>query len=178
MKENQRQYTIPLRRYYINTPKYKRSKKAISLIKEFIKKHMKIEDVRIGKQLNEYVWRNGIKNPPSKVRVVATKEDSYITVELEGHTYTVEKIQTEATPDKPTGLKGKLQEKTKSLTESGEEKEESEKESEETTEKPKEKAEKTTTKKTTETKKTEKTKTSKKDSSKKETKPKKTEDKK
>ncbi len=131
MKENQRQYTIPLRKYFVNTPKYKRSKKAISLIKEFIKKHMKTEEVKLGKHLNEYVWRNGIKNPPGKVRVLATKKDKEVTVELEGYDYKVQKVQTEATPEKPTGLKGKLQETTKSLREAQSEEEGEEKPEEE-----------------------------------------------
>ena len=36
---------------------------------------MKSEVVKIGKFLNEELWKHGIKNPPHKVKVTATKND-------------------------------------------------------------------------------------------------------
>lgn len=108
MAKLERDYTINLRRDFVKVPRHERSKRAISFIKKFMNKHMKSEDVRLGKHLNEYVWQNGIKNPPGKVSVKAIKYDEgHVTVELNGKEYTVKKVQTQVN-EQPTGLQGKL----------------------------------------------------------------------
>ncbi len=70
----ERIYTIPLRREFLKAPSYKRSKKAISAIRIFLSKHMKVEEVKIGKYLNLEIFKHGRKNPPSKIKVKAIKE--------------------------------------------------------------------------------------------------------
>lgn len=108
----ERTYTIPLRAGFIKVPKYYRAKRAINQIKKYVAKHMKTEDVRIGNVLNEHIWSKGITNPPGKVTVKTIKHDNYVTVELEGYTYKVQKIQTEKT-EKATSFKDKLAAKLK-----------------------------------------------------------------
>jgi len=71
----ERTYTIPLRREWLKTPRWRRAKKAKTAVQEFLRKHMKSEDVRIGKYLNEEIWKNGIKSPPAKVKVNVVKDD-------------------------------------------------------------------------------------------------------
>jgi len=86
----ERIYTIPLRKEFLKAPKYKRTARAIRAIRKFIQKHMKNDDVRIGKYLNLEVWEHGRKNPPSKIQVKAftekikkkDKEIEYVKVEL------------------------------------------------------------------------------------------------
>ena len=78
----ERIYNIPLRKEFSKAPRYKKSGKSIRAIKEFIIKHMKTEEVKIGKYLNELVWKNGPKNPPHKVSVKAIKENNITKVEL------------------------------------------------------------------------------------------------
>ncbi|MCA9459517.1 MAG: 60S ribosomal protein L31 [Nanoarchaeota archaeon] len=73
MTELKREYVVPLRRKTKLAPKWRRSKKAVSVLNEFIKKHMKTDNVVICKELNEKIWGNGIKNPPGKVSVIALK---------------------------------------------------------------------------------------------------------
>lgn len=73
MAELNREYVIPLRRKTRHAPQWRRSKKAIVVLKEFVRKHMKCEDVVIGKDLNELVWVRGSKNPPGKVSVFTAK---------------------------------------------------------------------------------------------------------
>ena len=73
MTDLKREYTVPLRRKTKVAPNWRRSKKAMSVLIEFIKKHMKTEEVVICNELNEKIWENGIKNPPGKVSVVALK---------------------------------------------------------------------------------------------------------
>ncbi len=87
-EEIKRDYTIPLRRGYANTPRYKRTHKAVRVLKEFLIQHFKTEDIKIGKHLNEFIWRHGIKNPPPRVKVTAVVDkDGVVKVELQGKEY-------------------------------------------------------------------------------------------
>ncbi len=78
----EREYVINLRREFIKVPIYKKSKKSITAIREFISKHMKVEEVKIGSHLNHLVWSRGPKNPLPKVKVKTRKIDNYAQVEL------------------------------------------------------------------------------------------------
>jgi len=83
----EREYTIPLRKRAIKAPRYKRAKKAIRIIKEFLAKHMKVENrdlrkIKINKYLNQQVWERGIRNPPSKIKVKVVKRDGIVYAEL------------------------------------------------------------------------------------------------
>ena len=83
----ERVYTVPLRRHWVNVPQYKRSRKAVLALKEFIAKHMKVTDrdirnVRINMYLNNEIWFRGRTNPPSKVKVKAIKEGDVVRVEF------------------------------------------------------------------------------------------------
>lgn len=81
----ERIYTIPLRRKTVKTARYKRSPKALKVIREFLKKHMKSDEVRISRDVNEFIWAHGIKRPPGKVKVKAVKDESgVVTATLEG----------------------------------------------------------------------------------------------
>ena len=71
----ERTYIIPLRKGWLKAQRYKRAKKAIHTLQEFLKKHMKSEDVRLGTFLNLEIWKHGIKNPPSRVKVNVVKDD-------------------------------------------------------------------------------------------------------
>ena len=71
----ERTYNVPLRKAWLKVPRYMRTKKAAKALKEFLRKHMKSEDVKIGKYLNEFLWRHGIKNPPHHVKVNVSKDD-------------------------------------------------------------------------------------------------------
>lgn len=82
----ERIYTIPLGRALVRPPK-KRAPRAISLIREFIKKHMKMDTSAIAEEergelpklsisnaVNEKIWSRSIKKPPRKIRVRVTKD--------------------------------------------------------------------------------------------------------
>ena len=64
----ERIYVIPLRRAWA-APRKKRAPRAVRLIKEFARRHMKAEEVRISPELNEFLWSRGIEKPPRRVRV-------------------------------------------------------------------------------------------------------------
>jgi large subunit ribosomal protein L31e len=82
-----REYIIPLREKSRSVPRYKKTPKAIKTIKEFIARHMKVENrdlnkVKIDKSLNEFMWARGIRKHPHKIKVKATIEGENIKVEL------------------------------------------------------------------------------------------------
>lgn len=79
----EREYTIPLREKCRPVPQYKRTPKAVKTVKEFLARHMRVEDrdlnkVKLDKFLNEALWHRGIKNPIHKIKVKAVKEESGI----------------------------------------------------------------------------------------------------
>lgn len=78
----ERTYTIPLRREFQKTTRFKKAKKAVTAVKEFTLKHAKAKEVKVGRYLNEAIWANGIKYPPARVKVRITKENDIATVEL------------------------------------------------------------------------------------------------
>ena len=80
---NERSYMIPLMKEWNKVPRYKRAKKSIRAIREFVAKHMKVYDrdlnkIKIDRFLNEEVWFRGIKHPPKKIKVKAVKDSSGI----------------------------------------------------------------------------------------------------
>ncbi len=84
-KTLEREYVIPLRRVWLRVPQYRRTGKAIKAIKEFVAKHMKVEDrnvdnVKIDIFFNNEVWFRGRANPPSKVKVKVKKEGDIVHV--------------------------------------------------------------------------------------------------
>src|SRR5919106_6986941 len=74
-----RVYTINLGRAWI-TPQHKRTDRVINIIKEFAKKHMKSEEIKIDQDLNRQIWKRGKTNPPRKVRVKMVKDDNGIVI--------------------------------------------------------------------------------------------------
>lgn len=112
MAKLERDYIVPLRRKYANTPRYKRSKKAVTVLREFLVRHLKTENVKIGQYLNEFVWARGIRHPPSKVAVHAIVDEKdgvkIAQVELQGKAFK-ESVRPDEKAEQATGLKGKLQ---------------------------------------------------------------------
>ncbi len=83
-EEEEQIFTIPLR-ITKSVPRTKRSPRAIKAIKEYVSKHMRVdeEDVWIHPTVNEMIWERGIQNPPSKIRVKALKlEEGEVEVSL------------------------------------------------------------------------------------------------
>jgi len=78
----ERIYTIPLRDVINKSVRNKRAPRAIKKIKQFLKRHMKAEIVKIDNELNEKVWARGIQKPPARVRVKAVKEGNVVIATL------------------------------------------------------------------------------------------------
>ena len=81
-EELSRVYTINLSKVWL-APRIRRTKRAINMIREFAQRHMKSDDVKIDRSLNEVMWERGIRKPPRKIRVKMVKdEDDVVTVSL------------------------------------------------------------------------------------------------
>lgn len=121
----ERTYNIPLRKEFSKTPRWKRTNKAVSALRSFISRHMKSDVIKIGKNLNNFLWKHGIKNPPHHVKVNLVKEDDgVVKAELFGHKYeelTKEEMEKKQEKKKPLE---KVQEKLMPKTEKKEKPEE------------------------------------------------------
>lgn len=123
----EREYVIPLRKKYQHVPRYKKTPKAVKSIKEFLVRHMKIYDrnlnkIKIDRDLNEFLWMRGIKNPPHKIKVKAVKEGENVIVKLIDYPDRLkfkkareEKIEkeTKEAVEKKKSLKEKIQEQVR-----------------------------------------------------------------
>ncbi len=73
-QELERVYTINLGKVLLS-PNNQRAKRAINMIKEFARHHMKTEEIKIEETLSHIIWKRGIRHPPRKIRVSMTKTD-------------------------------------------------------------------------------------------------------
>ncbi len=83
----ERIYTIPIRREWEKAPRYKRAKKAVKAVKEFLAQHMNVYDrdlkkIKIERWLNMALWSRGIKHPPARIKVKAVKDGDIVRAEL------------------------------------------------------------------------------------------------
>jgi large subunit ribosomal protein L31e len=68
-------YTVNFRKAWI-TPEYKRTNRVVGILREFTRRHMKTDDIKIDQYLNRYLWQRGKRNPPRKIRVRMTKDET------------------------------------------------------------------------------------------------------
>jgi len=73
-QELERVYTIPLGKVLLS-PNNIRAKRAINMIREFARHHMKTEVIKIEEDVAHQIWSRGIKHPPRKIRVRMSKTD-------------------------------------------------------------------------------------------------------
>ena len=75
-------YVIPLRDVK-RVPCYKRANAAIKDIRGYLEHHMKSDDVKLDRGINELVWSRGAQKPPRRIRIRAMKfEDGQVQAEL------------------------------------------------------------------------------------------------
>ncbi len=70
----ERVYTINLGKALLSQSQH-RAVRAINMIKEFARHHMKVEDIKIEEDLAHQIWSKGVRSPPRKVRVRMSKTD-------------------------------------------------------------------------------------------------------
>jgi ribosomal protein L31E len=83
----ERTYVVPLRKEWMKVPSYKRARKGVVALKEFIAQHMKVpnrdlDKVKIDIYLNNEMWYRGSSNSPSHIKVKAKKQGDLVHVTL------------------------------------------------------------------------------------------------
>ena len=113
----ERTYNIPLRKEWLKTPKYKRAKKAVTAVKQFLSKHLHQEDmskIKLGEHLNLEAWKHGMKNPPHHVKVNVKKtNDGLVLAELFGYEIKLNEKSAKEEKKKTAEKKSKETEKEK-----------------------------------------------------------------
>lgn len=71
----ERTYVVPLRKESQKAPRWKRTRKTVRVLEEFLSKHMKSDNIKMSKSINEELWKHGIRNPPPRIKVTVTKDD-------------------------------------------------------------------------------------------------------
>ena len=80
---DERIYTVPLRRAYWTGSRLRRSNRAVRILRKFVERHMKPEEIVIQGEVNEQIWSRGIQKPPRRIRIRATKNsDNLVRVYL------------------------------------------------------------------------------------------------
>jgi large subunit ribosomal protein L31e len=126
-QELERVYTINLGKALLSVDTH-RAPRAINMIKEFARHHMKTEDIRVEEDLAHQIWSRGVRSPPRKIRVRMNKTDEgYVLVSP----YTEEK-ESKETSKKKESSKGKKETSKEKKESSKEEKKETAKEVKET----------------------------------------------
>lgn len=93
--ETEKIFTIPLRDAYKKAHN-KRVPYAARLVRSFLQTHTKAENVKLGRHLNEALWKRSISKPPRRVRVKAFMEGDVVKAELMGFDY----VEFKVTPKK------------------------------------------------------------------------------
>ena len=57
------------------TPRYRRTDRVVNMIRDFAKKHMKSDDIKLDQDLNRQIWKRGKTNPPRRARLRMVKDD-------------------------------------------------------------------------------------------------------
>jgi len=79
---DERIYIVPLTKAR-RGPRNKWAKKSIRFLREYMERHFKPESLVISQEVNERIWKRGIKKPPRKLKVRATKNiDGLVVVYL------------------------------------------------------------------------------------------------
>jgi large subunit ribosomal protein L31e len=66
-------YTVNLRDLW-TAPKDKRAPKAVRTLREFVKRHMKVDNVKVSNEINQEIWARSIQKPPRKLKIRAVKD--------------------------------------------------------------------------------------------------------
>ena len=82
VQDVERVYTVNLGKVLLS-PDNQRAKRAVNMVKEFARHHMKIEQVKLEEDVSHLLWARGIRHPPRKIRVRMTKTDEgYVLVSI------------------------------------------------------------------------------------------------
>ncbi len=67
-------YVIPLGRVYWGR-RTNRAGRAVKLVRRFVQRHTKADQVLITNEVNEYIWSRGREKPPRRIKVIVKVEE-------------------------------------------------------------------------------------------------------
>ncbi len=73
-QEPERVYTINLGKVLLSQSQH-RAVRAINMIREFARHHMKTENIKIEEDVAHQIWSRGVRSPPRKIRVRMSRTD-------------------------------------------------------------------------------------------------------
>ncbi|MBL7160733.1 MAG: 60S ribosomal protein L31 [Candidatus Aenigmarchaeota archaeon] len=97
-EKTERVYNIPLRGEWVKVARIRRAGKSMQIIKWFLEKNTKSQDIKLSKGINEFVWRGGVKKPPGAIKVAVSIKEGKVFARL----------PEEKGPDKEEKKKGTL----------------------------------------------------------------------
>lgn len=103
----ERTYNVPLRKEFQKVPRWRKTKKAVTALRQFLAKHMKSDNVKISKEINQELWKHGIRNPPHHIKVNVSKDSEGV---VRAELFAVEK-KTSAKKEEKKVKKPKTEEK-------------------------------------------------------------------
>ena len=65
---------------------------AVKVIKELVKRNMLTKDVRIDPELNKEIWKNGVRNLPTRVKIIMERKKNEDEEEGQEKMYTLVKL--------------------------------------------------------------------------------------
>ena len=65
---------------------------AVKVIKELVKRNKLTKDVRIGPELNKEIWKNGVRNLPTRVEIIMERKKNEDEEEGQEKMYTLVKL--------------------------------------------------------------------------------------
>jgi large subunit ribosomal protein L31e len=108
-------YTINLRNAISKVPKWEKSKRSVAVVRKFLERHMKGDEVKIGKSITEEIWKGGNENPPKTIRIHAIMtededENKIVKAELLGVPFPEEKEKKKEKKEEKAKEEGKKEE--------------------------------------------------------------------
>lgn len=68
-------YTIPLRKHWVKVSRVDRVNTSVDVIRSFLIRHTKTEDIKLSPLLNESLWTRGAKKPPAFAKIKVVKDE-------------------------------------------------------------------------------------------------------
>jgi len=73
-------FVINIRKGILEKPRWERSKHAVRFVRNFLKKKMKTDKIKLDNSISQAVWARGATKPISKIKVQVEKDEEGVAV--------------------------------------------------------------------------------------------------
>ena len=87
-----RELTVNLHKHLHDVQFKKKAPRAVKIIKKIVTRNMLTKDVRIDPELNKEIWKNGVRNLPTRVKVIMERKKNEDEEEGQEQMYTLVKL--------------------------------------------------------------------------------------